>query len=77
MTAKTKETVHVWADGKQCLLLKGQMIHKGQEVDLGKLGKERAEKLIEVGSIKEELKSNIVAEKKVLESKSYEKKSNK
>lgn len=77
MTAKAKETVHVWADEKQCLLLKGQMIHRGQEVDVAKLGKERAEELMEAGSIKEELKSNVVAEKKDLESKSYEKKSSK
>ncbi len=70
---KEKETVHVWA-AKECLLLKGKMLHKGDEVSLESFGEKRQKELLENGSIKEELKSNLKSESKGAESKSYEKK---
>jgi len=70
-----KETVHVWANKKECLLLRGKMIHVGQEVDLKILDEKRKKELLDNGSIKEELKSNIKTKLESSESKSYSKKS--
>ena len=71
----TKETVQVWANKDECLLLKGKMIHVGQEVDVKLLDEKRKKELVDNGSIKEELKANLKGKSSDAESKSYNKKS--